>query len=76
MSQTDAGRGVGGDRVLDKQGAQRPVEGKLFSVVQALERTGARRVTLRPFFSYYGSKWALAKHYPKPEHGLIIVWTS
>jgi len=27
---------------------------------------------LRPFFSYYGSKWLLAKHYPQPEHDLII----
>jgi site-specific DNA-adenine methylase len=27
---------------------------------------------LRPFFSYYGSKWRSAPHYPAPIHGNII----
>lgn len=27
---------------------------------------------LRPFFSYYGSKWLLARHYPVPIHEQII----
>ncbi|MAH49719.1 hypothetical protein CMI37_28100 [Candidatus Pacearchaeota archaeon] len=27
---------------------------------------------LRPFFSFYGSKWQIAKRYPTPEHGTII----
>lgn len=27
---------------------------------------------LRPFFSYYGGKWSLAKRYPEPEHDIII----
>ena len=27
---------------------------------------------LRPFFSYFGGKWALAPKYPKPEHGVIV----
>ena len=27
---------------------------------------------LRPFFSYYGSKWTLAPKYPTPQHGTII----
>lgn len=27
---------------------------------------------LRPFFSYYGGKWRLAPHYPKPVHETII----
>jgi len=27
---------------------------------------------LRPAFSYYGSKWMLAPHYPAPTHGVIV----
>lgn len=27
---------------------------------------------MRPFFSFYGSKWRAAKHFPKPEYDLII----
>jgi site-specific DNA-adenine methylase len=27
---------------------------------------------LRPFFSYYGSKWSLGRHYPAPSHGTIV----
>lgn len=27
---------------------------------------------LRPFFPYYGSKWNIARHYPKPAHDLVI----
>jgi hypothetical protein len=27
---------------------------------------------LRPFFSYFGSKWTLAPRYPAPEHDVII----
>lgn len=27
---------------------------------------------LRPFFSFFGSKWALAKHYPAPARGTIV----
>lgn len=27
---------------------------------------------MRPFFPYYGSKWNIAKHYPKPSHSLVI----
>lgn len=27
---------------------------------------------LRPFFSFYGGKWRLAKRYPQPEHNIII----
>jgi len=27
---------------------------------------------LRPFFSYYGSKWRIAPKYPEPKHGVII----
>lgn len=27
---------------------------------------------LHPFFSYFGSKYRLAKYYPKPKHGAII----
>jgi hypothetical protein len=29
-------------------------------------------VILRPFFSYYGSKWRIAKRYPAPKHEPII----
>lgn len=29
-------------------------------------------VTLRPFFSFYGSKWSIAPRYPAPEHDTII----
>lgn len=29
-------------------------------------------MTLRPFWSYYGSKWRAAPRYPKPLHGTII----
>lgn len=28
--------------------------------------------TLKPFFSYFGSKWRIAKHYPTPVHDTII----
>jgi hypothetical protein len=28
--------------------------------------------SLRPFFPYYGSKWNIARHYPKPAHDLVI----
>lgn len=28
--------------------------------------------SLRPFFPYYGSKWNIARHYPKPSHDLVI----
>lgn len=27
---------------------------------------------LRPFFPFYGSKWNIARHYPKPMHDLVI----
>lgn len=27
---------------------------------------------MRPFFPYYGSKWNIARYYPKPEHDLVI----
>jgi hypothetical protein len=27
---------------------------------------------LRPFFSYFGSKWMLARYYPEPLHGVIV----
>lgn len=27
---------------------------------------------LRPFFSYFGSKWMLARHYPAPSHSLVV----
>lgn len=27
---------------------------------------------LRPFFSYFGSKWLLARHYPAPLHATIV----
>lgn len=27
---------------------------------------------LRPFFPFYGSKWNIARHYPKPTHDLVI----
>jgi hypothetical protein len=29
-------------------------------------------VSLRPFFSYFGSKWTLAPKYPPPEHLMLI----
>lgn len=29
-------------------------------------------VGLRPFFSYYGSKWSLARYYPEPLHSRVI----
>lgn len=29
-------------------------------------------MSLRPFFSYYGSKWMLARHYPAPLHGTVV----
>lgn len=28
--------------------------------------------TLRPFLSFYGGKWRVAKHYPEPNHGRIV----
>lgn len=28
--------------------------------------------SLRPFFPYYGSKWNIARHYPKPAHDIVI----
>lgn len=28
--------------------------------------------SLRPFFPFYGSKWNIARHYPKPAHDLVI----
>lgn len=27
---------------------------------------------MRPFFPYYGSKWNIARHYPRPTHDLVI----
>lgn len=27
---------------------------------------------MRPFFPYYGSKWNIARHYPAPEHDLVV----
>jgi hypothetical protein len=27
---------------------------------------------MRPFFPYYGSKWNVARHYPKPMHELVV----
>lgn len=27
---------------------------------------------MRPFFPYYGSKWNIARHYPKPLSGLVV----
>lgn len=27
---------------------------------------------MRPFFPFYGSKWNLARHYPKPVHDLVV----
>lgn len=27
---------------------------------------------LRPFFPFYGSKWNIARHYPAPEHGVVV----
>lgn len=27
---------------------------------------------MRPFFPYYGSKWNIARHYPKPAHDFVI----
>ncbi|HEY9460032.1 MAG TPA: hypothetical protein VIR04_04455 [Paralcaligenes sp.] len=27
---------------------------------------------MRPFFPYYGSKWNIARHYPRPAHGIVI----
>jgi hypothetical protein len=27
---------------------------------------------MRPFFPYYGSKWNIARHYPAPEHHLVV----
>lgn len=29
-------------------------------------------MNLRPFFSFYGGKWRIAKRYPAPEHDIII----
>jgi hypothetical protein len=33
---------------------------------------GALKVILRPFFSYYGSKWRLARLYPPPRHRRLV----
>lgn len=30
------------------------------------------QVSLRPFFSFYGSKWRMAPHYPPPRHKTIV----
>lgn len=30
------------------------------------------RPFMRPFWRYYGGKWQVAPHYPRPRHGLII----
>lgn len=27
---------------------------------------------LKPFFSYMGAKWTLAKHYPDPKYGIVV----
>jgi hypothetical protein len=27
---------------------------------------------LRPFFSFYGGKWRIARHYPTPKYDIII----
>lgn len=27
---------------------------------------------MRPFFPYYGSKWNIARHYPRPAHDLVV----
>lgn len=27
---------------------------------------------MRPFFPYYGSKWSIARHYPRPSHDIVI----
>lgn len=27
---------------------------------------------MRPFFPYYGSKWNIARYYPRPEHDLVV----
>lgn len=29
-------------------------------------------MSLRPFFPYYGSKWNIARHYPRPAHGHVV----
>lgn len=29
-------------------------------------------MTLRPFFSFFGAKWGLSRHYPAPEHDTIV----
>lgn len=29
--------------------------------------------TLRPFFPFYGSKWNIARHYPKPTPGQVVI---
>ena len=34
--------------------------------------SGGGDVKLRPFFGYYGSKWAMARLYPAPQHRTII----
>ncbi len=31
-----------------------------------------KRITLKPFFTYYGGKYRVAPHYPKPEHSMIV----
>ena len=35
-------------------------------------RQPKRRIELRPFFPYYGSKWNTARYYPKPAHVLVV----
>ncbi len=32
----------------------------------------SRTKSLRPFFPYYGSKWNIARYYPRPVHNLVI----
>lgn len=39
-------------------------------VTKASQQAGGK--SLRPFFPYYGSKWNIARHYPKPTHDLVI----
>lgn len=36
------------------------------------ETVVSKAVRLRPFFSYYGSKWIMAPYYPLPEHDHIV----
>lgn len=54
-----------------KQGATRSTAQSVCSKTVPVDSVQVA-ASLRPFFSYYGGKWNMAKKYPRPEHRIIV----